>query len=158
MPTAPHSVLSRDELVEIYEIWQLLGPMAVARAATIASREQILQAGRLVCVMRTENVGSAWAAHNNQFHGLLEDVGGGPRLAAILGDLREATEAHISASIIVQADLMRVADAEHEEILRAVIAGDAEAAADATFRHLNSRLHGMLAIRGLPGRLTGSRA
>ena len=158
MPTAPHSVLSRDELVEIYEIWQLLGPMAVARAATIASREQILQAAELVCIMRAENVGSAWAAQNNRFHRLLEDVGGGPRLATILGELREATEPHISASIRVQAELMRVADAEHEEILRAVIAGDAEAAADATFRHLNSRLHGMLAIRGLPGRLTGSPA
>jgi len=158
MPTAPHSVLSRDELVEIYEIWQLLGPMAVARAATIASREQVLKAVELACVMRTENVGSAWAAHNNRFHGVLEDAGGGPRLATILGELREATEPHISASIRVQAELMRVADAEHEEILRAVIAGDAEAAADATFRHLNSRLHGMLAIRGLPGRLTGSPA
>ena len=150
MPTAPHSVLSRDELVEIYEIWQLLGPMAVARAATIASREQVLRAVELACVMRTENVGSAWAAHNNRFHGVLEDAGGGPRLATILGELREVTEAHICASITVQADLMRVADAEHEEILRAVIAGDAEAAADATFRHLNSRLHGMLAIRGCP--------
>jgi DNA-binding GntR family transcriptional regulator len=151
MPTAPHSVLSRDELVEIYEIWQLLGPMAVARAATIASREQILQAAELACAMRTENVGSAWAAHNNRFHGLLEDAGGGPRLTTILGELRKVTEAYICAAVIVQADLMRVADAEHEEILRAVIAGDAEAAADATFRHLNSRLHGMLSLRACPG-------
>jgi DNA-binding GntR family transcriptional regulator len=158
MPTAPHSVLSRDELVEIYEIWQLLGPMAVARAATIASREEILRAAELVCAMRTENVGSAWAAHNNRFHALLEDVGGGPRLATILGELRAVTEPHIRATITMQTELMRVADAEHEEMLRAVIAGDAEAAADATFRHLNSRLHGMLAIRGLPRPLTGSPA
>ncbi len=150
MPTAPHSVLTRDELVEIYEIWQLLGPMAVARAATVASREQILQAAELVSLMRTEDVGSTWAAHNMRFHRLLEDAGGGPRLATILGELREITEVHIRASITAQADLMRVADAEHEEILRAVIAGDAEAAADAAFRHLNGRLQGMLAIRVCP--------
>jgi DNA-binding GntR family transcriptional regulator len=147
MPTAPHSVLSRDELVEIYEIWQLLGPMAVARAATLASREQILEAAELICLMRTENVSSTWAAHNNRFHGLLENAGSGPRLTTILGEVREITEGHIRAAITVQADLRRIADAEHEEILRAVIAGDAEAAADATFRHLNSRLHGMLALR-----------
>jgi DNA-binding GntR family transcriptional regulator len=144
-------MLSRDELVEIYEIWQLLGPMAVARAATIASRDQILQAAELVCLMRSEDASAAWAAHNNRFHGVLEDAGGGPRLATILGELRQVTEAHIRASITVQADLMRVANAEHEEILRAVIAGDAEAAADATFHHLNSRLYGMLAIRVYPG-------
>jgi DNA-binding GntR family transcriptional regulator len=151
MPTAPHSVLSRDELVEIYDIWQLLGPMAVARAATLASREQILEAAELVSLMRTENVGATWAAHNNRFHAVLEDAGGSRRVTTILGELREVTEAYIRAAIMVQADLMRVADAEHEEILRAVIAGDAEAAADATFRHLNGRLHGMLAIRVCPG-------
>jgi DNA-binding GntR family transcriptional regulator len=147
MPTAPHSVLSREELVEVYEIWQLLGPMAVARAATIVSREQVLQAVELVSLMRAEGSSPAWAAHNIRFHGLLEDAGGGPRLATILGEFREITEVHIRDALSARAGLMQEANAEHEEILRAVIAGNAEAAAQATFHHLNSRLRGMLEIR-----------
>jgi DNA-binding GntR family transcriptional regulator len=152
MPTAPQSVLTRDELVEVYEIWQLLGPMATARAATSLNREQLLEAVELVSLMRTEDESSLWAQYNLRFHALLEDAGGGPRLVSILGEFRELTEVTIREAVTVQADLMRVANAEHEEILRAVIAGDPVAAADATFRHLNSRMHGLLAMRAcLPG-------
>jgi DNA-binding GntR family transcriptional regulator len=147
MPTAPHSVLTRDELVEIYEIWQLLGPMATARAATLATRDQILEAAELVSLMRSEDTGYLWARHNVRFHAILEDAGGGSRAASILGEFREVTEGCVRDSITAQASLMREANAEHEEILRAVIAGNPEAAADATFRHLNSRLRGMLVVR-----------
>jgi DNA-binding GntR family transcriptional regulator len=147
MPTAPHSALTRDELVEIYEIWQLLGPMATARAATLASRERILEAVELVSLMRTESSSVLWARYNLRFHALLEDAGGSSRLAAILGEFREATEVSVRQSITVEAGLMREANAEHEEILRAVIMGDPEASADATFRHLNNQLHRMLAMR-----------
>jgi DNA-binding GntR family transcriptional regulator len=147
MPTAPHSVLTRDELVEVYEIWQLLGPMATARAATLATREQLLQAVELVSLMRTADEGPVWARYNLRFHGLLENAGGGPRVTTILGEFREITEGIIRDAIMAEEGLRQEANAEHEEILRAVLAGDAEAAADATFRHLNSRLRGMLAMR-----------
>jgi DNA-binding GntR family transcriptional regulator len=152
MPTAPHSVLSRDELVEVYEIWQLLGPMATARAATTMTREQILEAARLVSLMRTEldhlaDGADLWAQYNAQFHELLEGAGGGPRLGAILGECREVTEAHVRHAITIRAETAREANAEHEEILRAVIAGDAERAADATFRHINRRLHSLRLMR-----------
>lgn len=151
MPSAPHSVLTRDELVEVYEIWQLLGPMATARAARLATREQLLQAVELVSLMRTEDTGPLWARYNCRFHGLLEDVGGGPRLTTILGEFRELTEGVIRDAIMAEDTLKQEANAEHEEILRAVLAGDAEAAADATFRHLNSRLRGMLTMRTVRG-------
>jgi DNA-binding GntR family transcriptional regulator len=147
MPTAPHSALTREELVEVYEIWQLLGPMATARAATLATREQLLQAVELVSLMRTEDTGQLWARYNCLFHGLLEDVGGGPRLTSILSEFRGMTEGIIRDAITAEDGLKHEANAEHEEILRAVLAGDAEAAADATFRHLNSRLRGMLTMR-----------
>jgi DNA-binding GntR family transcriptional regulator len=149
MPTAPHSVLTRDELVEVYEIWQLLGPMATARAAAIADQDQILEASRLVSLMRTEPAGSLeraseWAQHNVRFHALLEEVGGGPRVGAILGELRDVSEVHVRNAVAGNAEISREANTEHEEILRAVIARDAERAAQATFRHINNQLHAML--------------
>jgi DNA-binding GntR family transcriptional regulator len=147
MPTAPHSVLTRDELVEIYEIWQLLGPMATARAAVVATRDQLLKAVELVSLMRTEGAGPQWTRYNLQFHSLLEDTGGGRRLTAILSELRDIASGSICEAVAAESGLIREANAEHEEILRAVLAADAEAAADAAFRHLNSRLRGMLAVR-----------
>lgn len=144
----PRCALSRDELVEVYEIWKLLGSMAAARAAMMASREQVLEAVELVARMRTEDVGEQWADHNIRFHGLIENAGSGPRLAGILGEFRKLTESYIRASILSQGEeASRDANAEHEEILRAVMTGDPEAAADATLRHLDSSLRGLLELR-----------
>lgn len=144
----PRCALSRDELVEVYEIWKLLGSMAAARAAMTASREQVLEAVELVARMRTEDVGEQWADHNIRFHGLIENAGSGPRLAGILDEFRKLTESYIRASILSQGqEASRDANAEHEEILRAVMTGDAEAAADATLRHLDSSLRGLLELR-----------
>ena len=144
----PRRALSRDELVELYEIWKLLGSMAAARAAMMASREQVLEAVELVARMRTEDVRERWADHNNRFHGLIEKAGSGPRLAGILDEFRTLTESYIRASILSHGEeASRDANAEHEEILRAVMSGDAEAAADATLRHLDSSLRWLLELR-----------
>jgi DNA-binding FadR family transcriptional regulator len=164
MPTAPNGVrpdnapafasapppLTRAELVEVYEIWKLLGPMATARAAAIATREQVLEAVELVALMRTEPVGPRWADYNMAFHVLIENFGSGPRLGAILTELRGLASGFVRQSILASADQrLDEANSEHEEILRAVIAGDAEGAADAALRHLDSSLRGLLAVRSV---------
>ena len=147
--------LTRAELVEIYEIWKLLGPMAAARAATTATREQVLKAVELVALMRDEPAGTRWADYNMAFHGLIEDAGSGPRLAAILTELRWLASGYIRESILAGADRLDEANAEHQDILRAVIAGDAEAAADASLRHLESSLLGLLTVREVRSDLPG---
>jgi len=139
--------LSRAELVEVYEIWKLLGPMAVARTAMLASRELVLEAVDLVARMRTEEAGQQWADYSFRFHRLIEDAGSGPRMAAILGELRGLARAHAEEAILAFSGRASQADAEHEEILRAIIAGDAQAAADAALRHLDSSLRGLLMMR-----------
>jgi GntR family transcriptional regulator, transcriptional repressor for pyruvate dehydrogenase complex len=141
--------LSRAELVEVYEIWKLLGPMAAARAAMLASQDRVLEAVDLVARMRTEDDGPRWAEYNFRFHRLIEDAGSGPRMAAILGELRGITQAHVEEAVLSGTDRTWNANAEHEEILRAVIAGDAQAAADATLRHLDSSLRKVLMVRSV---------
>jgi DNA-binding GntR family transcriptional regulator len=139
--------LNHDELVEVYEIWKLLGPMAAARAARLASREHVLEAVDLVARMRTENEGPRWAEYNYQFHGLIEDMGSGPRMAAILGELRVLTKEIVEGAIQSHMGGSWDANADHEEILRAIMSGDAQAAADATLRHLDSSLGLLLTMR-----------
>ena len=141
--------MSRAELVEVYEIWKLLGPMAVARTATLGNREWVLEAVDLVARMRTEDAGPQWEEYNFQFHGLIEDMGSGPRMAAILSELRELVKGHAAEAVLAHADRASNANAEHEEILRAIIAGDAQGAADATLRHLDSSLRKLLTVRSV---------
>jgi DNA-binding GntR family transcriptional regulator len=141
--------LSRAELVEVYEIRKLLGPMAVARTAMLGSRERVLEAVDLVARMRTEDAGPQWADYNFRFHRLIEDAGSGPRTAAILGELRGLAKAQAEEAILAHTGWTPHANAEHEEILRAIITGDAQAAADATLRHLDSSLRKVLMVRSV---------
>jgi DNA-binding GntR family transcriptional regulator len=86
---------------------------------------------------------------------VLSEAAASPRLAAILADLRDLTSLYVMHSISARPDRARHGRAEHEEILRAVVAGDPEAAADATFRHLDGRLAALLEVHpvGQPSRL-----
>jgi DNA-binding GntR family transcriptional regulator len=136
--------------VEVYEIWMLLGPMAAARTATLGNREWVFEAVDLVARMRTEDAEARWTDYNFRFHRLIEDAGSGPRMAAILGELRELAKGHAEEAILAHAGRASTANAEHEEILRAIIAGDAQAAADAMLRHLDGSLRNLLTVRPVP--------
>lgn len=146
--------LNRADVVEVYEIWKLLGPMATARAARTASRDQILQAVQLAARMRGEPAGLRWAEYNLRFHCLIEGPGSGPRLTAILSDMRELAAQYVSRAVLAEPEVVAEANAEHEEILRAIIDRDAEAAAEAALRHLKGRLDAMLTLRPVPAART----
>ena len=138
--------MSRAELVEVYEIWKLLGPMAVARTALLPNREWMLEAVDLVARMREEDDGPRWAEHNFRFHQLIEEAGSGPRAAAILGELRGLAKTYVREKLLARTSAVPHCNAEHEEILRALIAGDAQGAADATLRHLDGSLRNLLTM------------
>lgn len=138
--------LSRAELEDLYEIRKLLEPVATARAARYAGRESILQAVELLAAMECEADGRRWAEYNDSFHSVIEEAGSGPRLAAILSNLRDLSALYVTHSIAAEPGRALNGRAEHEEILKAVIARDPEAAADAMFRHLDGRLRTLLTV------------
>jgi DNA-binding GntR family transcriptional regulator len=139
--------LSRTELVELYEIRKLLEPVATARAAKCASAESIMAAVELMAIMSSEQAASLWAECNMRFHSLIEEAGSSPRLAVILRNLRELSTLYVTHSILSQPERVSQANAEHEEILRAIIERDPEAAADAVLRHLDGTLTSLLTVR-----------
>jgi DNA-binding GntR family transcriptional regulator len=129
--------LCRSELQEIYEIRMMLEPVATARAATLASTASVLQAVELLAAMESETDGMQWAEYNSRFHNAIEQAGSNLRLFAILENLRELSARYITHAILTVPDRAQRANAEHEEILRAVIARDPEAAVNAVLRHLD---------------------
>ncbi len=129
--------LCRSELQDIYEIRMMLEPVATARAATLASTASVLQAVELLAAMESETDGTQWAEYNSRFHNAIEQAGGNLRLSALLENLRELSARYITHAIRTVPDRAERANAEHAEILRAVIARDPEAAVTAVLRHLD---------------------
>ena len=84
-----------------------------------------------------------WAEHNSGFHNVIAEAGNSPRLVAILKNLRELSALYVTHSIVAMPGRAQHANAEHAQILRAVIARDPEAAADAALRHLDGTLHSL---------------
>lgn len=138
--------LCRAELEDLYQILRLLEPVTAAQAAVHASTERILRAGELIAAMETETDAARWAEHNARFHQLIEEAGGGPRMVAILANLRELSKRYVTHSVVSTPDRARIGNTEHREILRAIIARDPVAAADATLHHLDSRLGALLDV------------
>ena len=135
--------LCRSELQDIYEIRMMLEPVATARAARLATRETMLRAAGLLSLMEAETDSTVWAEHNSRFHNVIAEAGNSPRLVAILTNLRDLSALYVTHSIVAMPGRARRANAEHAQILRAVIAHDAEAAADAALRHLDGTLRSL---------------
>jgi DNA-binding GntR family transcriptional regulator len=138
--------LSRAELADLYEIRKLLEPVATARAARYAGRDIIVRAVGLLAAMERETDGSRWAEYNDSFHSVIEEAGSSPQLVAILNNLRDLSALYVTHSIVAEPVRAAAGGAEHEEILKAIIARDPQAAADAMFRHLDGRLRTLLAV------------
>ncbi len=135
--------LCRSELQDIYEIRMMLEPVATARAAKLATREAMLRAAGLLTLMEDEADCTVWAEHNSSFHNVIAEAGNSPRLVAILKNLRELSALYVTHSIVAMPGRAQHANAEHAQILRAVITRDAEAAADAALRHLDGTLRSL---------------
>jgi DNA-binding GntR family transcriptional regulator len=132
--------LCRSELEDIYQIRMLLEPLATAHAAGHASQESVMRAVALLAAMESETDAARWADQNARFHSVINEAGSSPRLVAILRSLREQSARYITHSIRTTPERTRQANAEHEEIMRAVVARDPKAAAEAMFRHLDGTL------------------
>jgi len=135
--------LGRTELQDIYEIRMLLEPLATARAARLATTDIMLRAARLLAVMETETNAALWAGHNSAFHDLIAEAGNSPRLVTMLRNLRELSALYVTHSIIAMPGRAKRANAEHAQILQAIIWRDPEAAAEAALRHLDGTLRAL---------------
>jgi len=129
--------LGRGELDDIYEIRMMLEPVAAARAARLASTDSLIRAAGLLAAMRSAADGAHWVELGASFHKIIDEAGSSPRLVAILGNLRELSARYITHSVHSVPGRADQANAEHAEILRAIIARDPAAAAEAALRHLH---------------------
>ncbi|MEU6642552.1 GntR family transcriptional regulator [Saccharomonospora sp. NPDC046836] len=134
------------EVREAYEVRAQLEALAAARSVSRISDQQLEELRRANQEMYdnslAESKGKAAALPvsrlgNDRFHTLIADISGNARLARVVNDINETFPRNVSAQLIVTDARHRDQNfREHERIIAALAAGDAEAAAAEMREHV----------------------
>jgi DNA-binding GntR family transcriptional regulator len=129
--------LSVDDLREVYEARLALEPLAVRKAAGRLSPQEAERAAadlrRLADAYRDGDADAAWSAHTS-FHFTLYAAASSRWLERLITPLWESSERYRRVSAVGRG--LRERNEEHEAILAACVAGDAERAAATLHDHL----------------------
>lgn len=141
--------LSIEDLQELYELREALEPMATRQAVPRVGRAGIARMRALLAVMDDPATPPGdWLETNAAFHAEVYTLAERPRTIALVEQLRRLTDRYVFLHLDVVGDAAQLQE-EHRQILRAVEARDADAAAELTRRHLASSheavLHHLLA-------------
>lgn len=126
-----------EDLVEFYEIREVLESLAVVRAIPRLRSDVVKELAALIDRMRRTDDARRWLKLNDDFHLRLYDCAGMPRLAALIENLRDASTPYIYMFVSSRPPKDR-ANEEHQAILDACVNGDAAAAQRAIRKHLGS--------------------
>ena len=131
---------TREEMNEIYEIRAWLEPNCMEKAVTHITDADLARAEDRVEAMSTMPQASEWDVLNREFHVLLINASGSPRLAGILINLLSLASIGMRASGLLSVERMREANEEHRLMLEACRDRDPEAAHAMTLQHLRSSM------------------
>jgi len=136
--TAVVTPLSIEDLQELYEMREAVEPVATRLAVPRLGRAGIARMTRLLGVMDDPGLGpGAWVETNAAFHAEVYALAGRPRMIALVEQLRRLTDRYIYFHLDVVGQAGHLQE-EHRQILAAVQAQDATAAAELTRAHLAS--------------------
>jgi DNA-binding GntR family transcriptional regulator len=127
--------LSIAELQELYELREVVEPLLTRLAVPNVGRAQMTQMAALVDAMESDASPAEWLEANARFHAHVFTCADRPRMIELTQHLRRLTDRYLYLHIGVIENLAHLHD-EHREILDAVRAGDAAAAAELTRLHL----------------------
>jgi DNA-binding GntR family transcriptional regulator len=133
--------LDENEMREIYQLRELLEPLAIRYAVEHMSESALDTADELATQMETEHDPGRWVDLNRQFHALFANASGMPRLQAILENLRDSAAIYVGLSIKLKPEQMVNGNEAHRRLLAAVRARDVETAVRVEKEHLDSTMH-----------------
>jgi DNA-binding GntR family transcriptional regulator len=127
--------MSVPELQELYELREVIEPMATRIAVPNVGRADILTMRKQMALMETSSEAPIWLAANAEFHAAVYKRAGRPRTIELVEQLRRLTDRYLymHLEVIGQTEHLH---AEHTGILHAVENGDAALAARLTQEHL----------------------
>jgi DNA-binding GntR family transcriptional regulator len=129
------SALTPEEIREIYDIRAILETAAVRQAASRLSEETLAQAARILDASEAASDGAAWGSHDVDFHQLIYDLDGRPRLHELIaGLLRRVDRYWLTHGLMLKH--RREFEQEHRALLETIRQRDAERAAQLLTEHL----------------------
>jgi DNA-binding GntR family transcriptional regulator len=126
---------SLNEMEEIYSIRLLLEPYCAKVAIAAITPAEIDQAAEIHRRMVETTHSEEWVSLNTEFHQVLTDAAGLPRLSAFLKSLREAAQIYIGMRVHSPEE-MQAGNVDHAAILEAFRSQDVDAASAAILDHL----------------------
>jgi DNA-binding GntR family transcriptional regulator len=120
--------LNWREMEEIRLIRQQLEPLAVMLVVDRITAEQLDEADRLRRRMAGESDLGDWVELNTQFHLVFHESTGVARLASILEGFEESSAVYVAQAQRWHPEIRRRADAEHQALVEAFRARDADRA------------------------------
>jgi DNA-binding GntR family transcriptional regulator len=124
-----------DEIREIYDIRVILETAAVRRAATRLGDAALDRAGAILKEAERSRDGAAWGSHDLDFHRIIYDLDGRPRLRELIDQLLRRVDRYW----LVHGLMLRhrsAFEAEHRRLLAAMRARDGARAAALLEEHL----------------------
>ncbi|WP_029351824.1 GntR family transcriptional regulator [Bosea sp. 117] len=127
--------LSIDEVREIFEFRALLEPEVLRHSIARISDEALAEAATYAEAFGTEHDSAKWGDLNRQFHYTLYREAGRPYYLQTISAALDRVDRYLRAQLVLT-DGMERARREHEGILRACVARDADLAAELTRAHI----------------------
>jgi DNA-binding GntR family transcriptional regulator len=124
------------DLREHYEIRAALEALAAARTAELFEPDWASPLEALLDEMRTGPPAARYLELNQRFHTMLYEHSGRRKLVDMIASLRDASSAYLHIYRAAANFPVERLDSEHRAMLAACLAGDPEAAAEATRLHL----------------------
>lgn len=140
--------LSPKEIRDVFEIRSTLESLAARLAAERISESQLEQLRRQLAdiesKIKTHEL-EAVVKSDIIFHDILFNASGNARLVTMLSNLREQIHRYRSMSLSYPGRMLIAMD-EHRAIVKAIVAHDPEAAANAALMHMESAEHSLIEV------------
>lgn len=134
------TTIDAEEFHEIYEIRELLEPLALRRAAERISDAELEAADALAAELERETDPGMWAELNWHFHRLLVQAARSPRLGGIVKGVQDSAALYVARSLQHTPTRIEQGNLEHRALLEALRRRDAGATAEVITRHLEGTM------------------
>jgi DNA-binding GntR family transcriptional regulator len=132
------------ELREIYEIRTALEEIAVRRAASRITPDQLDEAAERIKEMDAIDDPGLWVERNWQFHFLIEQAAASNRLATVIKTVQNSAILYIAHSVRTNPERMKEGNEEHAMLLEALRRHDGDAAGQVMTRHLHNTMQAIV--------------
>ncbi|MGW9264353.1 GntR family transcriptional regulator [Gordonia terrae] len=140
--------ISREELVEVYQLRKTLIPSSVTAAVLEVTEEQLDEAEMLATSMTMDMPASDWVEANRRFHWLMDTCDSQPRTRVILGNLTDLSTLYVGMAIVSEHARRSRAQVDHLEMVRITRRRDVDAAVALAVDHLDDTLRS--ALKAMP--------